>query len=121
MAPLARIALVLLLTTVQLPEAFALDNAPATISQELVPFSSDEGLARLAHSAAKVDFPALANQFEAQSNRAFCGPALPRLCSTPFEIAALIFRATGADYIQKTLNTFRAPTILRSLASHRTT
>jgi len=75
MSPLARIALALLLTTVQLPAAFALDNAPATISQELVPFSSDEGLARLARSTAKVDFPALANQFEAQSNRAFCGPA----------------------------------------------
>src|SRR6266496_2563520 len=74
MSPLARIALALLLTTVQLPAAFALDNAPATISQELVPFSSDEGLARLAHSTAKVDFPALANQFEAQSNIAFCGP-----------------------------------------------
>ena len=71
----ARIALVLLLATVQLPAVFALDNAPATISQELVPFSSDEGLARLARSTAKVDFPSLANQFEAQSNRAFCGPA----------------------------------------------
>jgi hypothetical protein len=37
-------------------------------------FSSDEGLARLARAAAKIDFPALANQFEAQSNIAFCGP-----------------------------------------------
>ena len=37
-------------------------------------FSSDEGLARLTRSNAKVDFPALANQFEAQSNVAFCGP-----------------------------------------------
>src|ERR1700739_4913608 len=75
MSRLARIALALLLATVQLPVAFALDNAPATISQELVPFSSDEGLARLARSTAKVDFPALANQFEAQANPAFCGPA----------------------------------------------
>ena len=40
----------------------------------LVAFSSDEGLARLARAAAKLDFPALANQFEAQSNSAFCGP-----------------------------------------------
>src|ERR1700757_1723755 len=75
MSRLARIALALLLATVQLPVAFALDNAPATISQELVPFSSDEGLARLARSTAKVDFPALANQFEAESNGTFCGPA----------------------------------------------
>ena len=75
MSSAARIALVLLLATVHLSSAFALDNAPATISQELVPFSSDEGLARLARSTAKVDFPALANQFEAESNRAFCGPA----------------------------------------------
>jgi hypothetical protein len=40
----------------------------------LVPFASEEGLARLARSGAKVDFPALANQFEAQLNGAFCGP-----------------------------------------------
>jgi hypothetical protein len=75
MSRLAQIALALLLAAVQLPAAFALDNTPATISQELVPFSSDEGLARLARSTAKVDFPALANQFEAESNGAFCGPA----------------------------------------------
>lgn len=40
----------------------------------LQPFDSDEGLARLARSTAKVDFAPLANQFEAQSNAAFCGP-----------------------------------------------
>jgi hypothetical protein len=40
----------------------------------LVPFASDEGLARLGRSGAKVDFAALANQFEAQYNGAFCGP-----------------------------------------------
>jgi hypothetical protein len=74
MSGFARIALAFFLATVQVPAAFALDNAPATISQELVPFSSDEGLARLARSTAKVDFPSLANQFEAQSNGAFCGP-----------------------------------------------
>ena len=71
---IARIALVSLLATAQFPAAFALDNAPATVVQELLPFSSDEGLARLARSNAKVDFPALANQFEPQSNAAFCGP-----------------------------------------------
>ena len=47
----------------------ALAAAPA-----LVAFASDDGLARLARSQAKVDFPMLANQFEPQSNLAFCGP-----------------------------------------------
>jgi len=71
---IACIALAVLLTALPLPSALALDTAPASVAQELVPFSSDEGLARLARSTAKVDFPALANQFEAQSNVAFCGP-----------------------------------------------
>lgn len=71
---IAQIALAMLLGTAQLPSAFALDNAPASVVQDLVSFSSDEGLVRLARSTAKVDFPALANQFEAQSNAAFCGP-----------------------------------------------
>jgi hypothetical protein len=71
---IARIALAFLLATAQLPTVFALDNAPASAVQELVPFSSDEGLARLARSNAKASFPALANQFEPQSNAAFCGP-----------------------------------------------
>jgi hypothetical protein len=74
MSAFPRIALAFFLATAPVPAAFALDNAPATISQELVPFSSDEGLARLARSTAKVDFPSLANQFEAESNGAFCGP-----------------------------------------------
>lgn len=74
MSLIARIALAFLLATAQLPAAFALDSASATVEQELVPFASDEGLARLARSNAKVDFPALANQFEPQSNAAFCGP-----------------------------------------------
>jgi len=42
--------------------------------QGLVAFASDEGMSRLARSPAKVDFPALANQFEAQTNSMFCGP-----------------------------------------------
>src|SRR5215831_309889 len=71
---IARIVLAFLLAAAQLPTAFALDNAPASVIQELVPFSSDEGLARLARSNAKASFPALANQFEPQSNAAFCGP-----------------------------------------------
>jgi len=71
----ARLVLALLLATAQTSGTFAEDAPSATIVQELVPFSSDEGLARLARSTAKVDFPALANQFEAQANPGFCGPA----------------------------------------------
>ena len=54
--------------------ALVSDASSANAAQELVPFSSDEGLVRLVRSTAKVDFPVLANQFEAQSNPAFCGP-----------------------------------------------
>ena len=70
----ARLALALLLATAPVSAVFALDAPSATVVYELVPFSSDEGLARLARSTAKVDFPALANQFEPQSNATFCGP-----------------------------------------------
>jgi hypothetical protein len=45
-------------------------KAPAA----LVPFASDEGLARLGRAAAKAGFALLANQYEAQYNDAFCGP-----------------------------------------------
>jgi hypothetical protein len=41
----------------------------------LVPLASEEGMARLARSTARVDFPHLANEFESQENRAFCGVA----------------------------------------------
>lgn len=40
----------------------------------LLPFASEEGLSRLSRTGAKADFATLANQFEAQSNAAFCGP-----------------------------------------------
>ena len=52
----------------------ATTSVEATAPTALVPFASDEGLARLGRSGAKVDFAALANQFEAQYNGAFCGP-----------------------------------------------
>ena len=54
--------------------ALALDGAAAPSAPGLVRFNSDEGLARLARASVKRDFAALANQFEAQSNVAFCGP-----------------------------------------------
>jgi len=70
MSFLARIGLAFLLAA---SPALARDAAPA-VAPGLVAFSSDDGLARLARSPAKVDFPALANQFEAQTNSLFCGP-----------------------------------------------
>ncbi len=45
-----------------------------TADATLVEMASDEGLARLSRATAKADFAALANQFEAQINGAFCGP-----------------------------------------------
>lgn len=74
MSKLARVVLAYLLATALVPQALARDEATPTAVQALVVFNSDEGLARLARATAKVDFPALANQFEAQSNIAFCGP-----------------------------------------------
>lgn len=50
------------------------ESPSANLSTKLVAFSSDEGMARLARSNARVDFPDLANQFESQSNGFFCGP-----------------------------------------------
>ncbi|MEQ1682972.1 MAG: phytochelatin synthase family protein [Burkholderiaceae bacterium] len=71
---LVHLLLACCLTASAVPAALARDEAPAAAAQTLVPFSSEEGLARLGRSTAKVDFPALANQFEPQSNGAFCGP-----------------------------------------------
>ncbi len=72
MSLLARIAFAILLATTGIVPSLARDEvwpAPA-----LVAFNSDEGIARLARGKAKADFASLANQFEAQSNIAFCGP-----------------------------------------------
>lgn len=74
MSLIARVALSCLLLSLHLPSALALDGAAPNEVSGLVAFSSEEGLARLSRSSAKSDFPDLANQFEAQSNGAFCGP-----------------------------------------------
>lgn len=74
MGLISRIALSCLLLGLHLPSALALDAAAPDEVSGLVAFSSEEGLARLSRSSAKADFPDLANQFEAQSNGAFCGP-----------------------------------------------
>lgn len=53
-------------------------GAPASASAApliaLLPFASEEGLALLSRATARQDFAPLANQFEPQSNIAFCGP-----------------------------------------------
>ena len=74
MSLLARIGFVLLLAITLAPPALARDAVAASSIQGLVVFASDDGLARFARSVAKVDFPALANQYEAQINSMFCGP-----------------------------------------------
>ena len=53
----------------------AREMTAAETTAGLTPFASDEGMARLARAEARVNFPALANQFEAEYNGAFCGPA----------------------------------------------
>jgi hypothetical protein len=72
---LVRIASALLLSGVLHTTAIARDEAVPLRVQMLVPFASPEGLDRLAHATAKSDFAPLANQFEAQTTIAFCGPA----------------------------------------------
>jgi hypothetical protein len=74
MTLMMRIALSFLLLGLHLSPALALDSAPLKEDSGLVAFSSEEGLSRLSSATSKVDFPELANQFEAQSNGAFCGP-----------------------------------------------
>jgi hypothetical protein len=74
MSLLARLVLVVALAMAAGPHVLARDEVTPGLAQALVAFNSDEGIARLARASAKVDFPALANQFEPQSNVAFCGP-----------------------------------------------
>jgi len=84
MAGLARLIPALLLVALlgcqsaptSLPAAASSAAPKVAVDQGLglVPFASDEGLARLARANAKLDFALLANQFEAQLNGAFCGP-----------------------------------------------
>jgi hypothetical protein len=49
-------------------------NTLAAAESALTEFASDDGLVRLARSAARSDFAPLANQFEPQYNNTFCGP-----------------------------------------------
>lgn len=74
MSLLARFVLLAALATIAGPYALARDEVTPGLAPGLVSFNSDEGIARLARANAKADFPALANQFEPQSNIFFCGP-----------------------------------------------
>lgn len=71
---LARFLLAFALSCATLSGAIARDDAAPGVVRELLSFATDDGLGRLARSTAKVDFPALSNQFEPQSNALFCGP-----------------------------------------------
>jgi len=71
---MARIALAVFLVITLAAPTLARDEAAPAAAQGLVAFASDEGMARLARSTAKADFPELANQYEAQSNSIYCGP-----------------------------------------------
>ena len=121
MSLIARIALAMLLATAQLPPAFALDNAATSVVQDLVPFSSDEGLVRLARSTAKVDFPALANSSRPNPTPRSVVQHPPPSFSTPFAVEARTCLAIEAACARKTFNTFRATSIQQFHASHKTT
>ncbi|HZI10606.1 MAG TPA: phytochelatin synthase family protein [Myxococcus sp.] len=49
-------------------------STPKQATPDLVAFSAPESIKRLERSRHKVDFFHLANQFESQGNKAFCGP-----------------------------------------------
>lgn len=68
--PLCRFGLAALVSLALIVPAMADEAA----TPALLPFNSSAGMARLIHASGTADFPALANQFEPQSNRAFCGP-----------------------------------------------
>lgn len=74
MSMLQRAACAVLMVGLLHSPAMARNDGPVGQAGALLAFASAEGMDRLARSAARVDFPALANQFEAQSNLAFCGP-----------------------------------------------
>lgn len=69
----SHVLFVLLVSIFCLTTQLRAESIPTGV-QSLVEFDSEEGWSRLARSSAKVDFLPLANQFEGQSNIAFCGP-----------------------------------------------
>ena len=63
-----------LLLALALSSGLQAQDARPIENPALLAFASEEGLSRLSRSGARADFAMLANQFEAQSNAAFCGP-----------------------------------------------
>jgi len=53
---------------------------------ELIKWGSDEGVRRLESSKYKVDFFPLANNFESQTNKIFCGPATAAIILNAFRV-----------------------------------
>ena len=86
------ISLLLLLTGVLL-------NQAPSFADELVSWSSDEGICRLAQARVKHDYFALAPHFEGQSNKVFCGVA-------SMAIVANVLRG-DSDAIEISLNSSR--------------
>ncbi len=68
-----KILSILTLLLLQLKPIYALETSPS-YPLDLIEFSTQEGLDRFSRSTGRIDFPSLANQFEAQTNAAFCGP-----------------------------------------------
>ena len=100
--------------------ALARDITAAESAVGLAPFASDEGLARLSRSDAKVNFPALANQFEAEYNGAFCGPASATMVLNAVRSKARPpCRMTKAACARTTSNTLRPASTLRLPATRR--
>jgi hypothetical protein len=71
--PMLRAVLLWLLACALAPSLQA-QEARTVEAPALLAFASEDGLSRLSRATAKADFATLANQFEAQSNAAFCGP-----------------------------------------------
>jgi len=50
-------------------------STTTSTEKKIIPWGSEEGIHRLEESAYKIDFFKLANNFDIQNNRLFCGPA----------------------------------------------
>jgi Phytochelatin synthase len=85
----------------------------------LVAFTSDEGIARFARAVAKVDFPLLANQFEAQANVAFCGPAIAAMLLNAIHAQVPAYPVIAAACLRRTFANSRADSIRQSHVSRR--
>ena len=71
-----RVFFFLLLPLVPLFSSFAEDTQSAGVATiELIPWQSEEGVIRFERSKHKTDFFQLANHFESQSNKIYCGVA----------------------------------------------